>query len=238
MKYEMNGVYSMSVYGEVEADTEKEAKEKFRKMVETSMALDKDWIEETTCEAHLVYDYSFKLEQVMHNSGLCRKVKSTPKKVNVLYPTNEFGLVEYYVAELVDGGYIYFIVIGDEVLIPCWMTNNKIRLDVVGTDTDLKNRVFESYWIDKRGEVSTFTKKGVKLTVYNLKAKNLSRTTLGNRISYLIDKTDAIALIVEHSNVDSLEVTDADDPKVSYTARYSSAYDEVPDSLTKVEAII
>jgi hypothetical protein len=78
----------------------------------------------------------------------------------------------------------------------------------------------------------------VKLSVYNLKAKNLSRTTLGNRISYLIDKTDAIALIVEHSNVDSLEVTDADDPKVSYTARYSSAYDEVPDSLTKVEAII
>lgn len=52
MKYEMNGVYSMSVYSEVEADSEKEAKEKFRKMVETSMTLDKDWIEERTCEAH------------------------------------------------------------------------------------------------------------------------------------------------------------------------------------------
>lgn len=238
MKYEVNGVFSMSAYGEVEANNEKEAREKFAKMFEKSIGTDLDWIEEVSCDAKLIHDYTFELEQVLFNCGYSQKVSSRPKLIAEGQLNEEFNNIELYSAKLSDGNYIVFMVIDKGLYIPCWQDNRFLRLEKEEDVTNGLNRVFETFWIDKRCEVSTFAINGVKLTIYNTKAKNISRTTLCNRIEYILKKVDKRALAVCHSTSDSLDLVDPFNEKVEYMAEYSSDFDEVPDILTKVESII
>lgn len=237
-KYDVGGVYTISVFGEVEANSEEEAKKLFAKRVEKSIEVGVDWVEEVSCDAKLLHDYTFKLEQVLSNCNYSQKAAERPKLIASGQPNDDFNYIELYSAKLTDGHYIVFMVIGEDVFIPIMQNGHWLMVeDEDDLDNDL-SRVFKAYWVDKRCEVSTFTVSGAKLSIYNKKATVISRTALGNRIEYILKKLDKKALIVAHSTSTGLDLYDPDDKDVTYTAQYSSSFDEVPDTLTMIKSII
>lgn len=237
MKYEMGGVYTISVYGEVEANSEKEAKEKFEKIVHDSIYMDYDWIEELSCDAKLVNDYTHNVEKAIYNSGFCYKLKSVPILICNLdiNPKHKF---ELYRAELKDGNYIFFLVCdGEKVYIP--FNSNCSFLCIIGNgDYDFANNaMYNVTWCDENNDYFALTQYGRLEKV----CCGDNFTTLGMRLIEIKkhlteeDKENAVLLCYSGSGV-TLGLSN--NPKVSIEAMYVSNTDEVPDTLVKVEGLI
>lgn len=237
MKYEMGGVYTISVFGEVEANSEKEAKEKFEKVVHEAIYMDYDWIEEVSCDAKLVHDYTHKVEKTIYNSGFCYKLKSVPILICNLdiNPEHKF---ELYRAELKSGEYMFFLVYdGEKVYIP-FKNNCSLICAIMNKEYDFANNsMYNVTWCDEHNNYFALTQYGRLEKV----CRGENFTTLGMRLIEIKkrlteeDRKNAILLCYSGTGV-TLGLSN--NPKVTIEAMYLNNTEEVPVTLVKVEGII
>lgn len=237
MKYEMGGVYTISVFGEVEANSEKEAKEKFEKIVHDAIYMDYDWIEEVSCDAKLVHDYKHKVEKAIYNSGFGYKVKETPTIVTEL-DIDKDHKIELYRAELKSGEYMFFLVFDEENVYIPFKSNCCLPCSVMNKDYDFAaNGLFKVAWCNESNDYFTLTEYGDLKKI----CCGDNFTTLGMRLEEIkkhLSTEDRNNAVVSCCSDTGLTLVLTNNPKATIEAMYMTATDEVPSTLVKVEGLI
>ena len=235
-KFNVSGVVLANVFANgIEANTKEEAIEKYKNMFESKDFV--DWADWHDIDADEAIDYSEKVIDVLKRMELdgTYKVSGVPE---IVFDCGDFLLfsVNFESSLYPTIRNVYFIVMNgtNEVFLPVVQGYNSI----ISFNYMCGNKPFK----DNLNKVFFSNGKDVLLYVPELDefapiVKNGTRTVLGNRINYIIEKANVNELNIVRSSVLSIVLT-SNNKKIVLTAEYDSEVDEVPSRLTKIESII
>lgn len=245
MNYNMDGRFVMSLYIENYHNDlkSKDPKELFMEKIKSALAkngIDCDWVECQNCNVEVLKDHTEAVNKSLYDSGYGVKVTEMPKRVDsglTCIGGEMFGDVEIYRGKLDNNKEVVFLVIGDDIYLPCNPLNYFLIFDsdcCEATKTKNVNDIFKIYWM-KNNNVYILSKDGTFYCIYN--TKESCSPTLGKRLDYIKTKIDDDVYIVS-SSANELNLGSAIENNVVYDAYFNDAHDEVPNSITMTKRIL
>lgn len=250
-KYNVGGTFLMGLYADgIEANSENEAIQKFKEMIENGFtSVNLDWFNNT---AEITAEEQFdnqRLEDALFSSFPSCDYIGKNKVDFAKFPSTFLGVetkgIKVCKTKTNGGRDFTFIEVNGQIAFPVDVIvtegdKEKLkRLELVEGKMDSWTDIFLYYWCIG-SNVYFLEPNGNLVLSYSEKD---GFTTIQRRLDYLYDNLseehdDFIDFVIVSSKPQELVLIPLRRTYVTYTATYSSAYDEVPDSLTKTEQLI
>jgi len=189
-----------------------------------------DWRKDI--EVSEVIDYSEKVNDVLKRMGLdgTYKVSGVPE---IVFEYDEFTIFSARFECLLN---VYFIVFKgtNEVFLPVLQRDNSfISFSYMCGDKPFKDNLNKVFFSNGK-DVLLYVP---ELDEFELLEQNGTKTVFGNRINYIIEKSNVNELNIVSSDVLSIVLT-SNNKKIILNAEYESEVDTIPYRLNKIESII
>lgn len=252
-KYNVSGTFLMGIYADgIEANSENEAIQKFKEMIENGFTngVNLDWLDNTDkITAEEQFDNQ-RIEDALFSSFPSCDYIGKNKVDFAEFPSTFLGVdtkgIKVCKTKTNGGRDFTFIEVNEQIAFPVDVVvsvddREKLeRLELVEEKMDSWTDIFLYYWCIG-SNVYFLEPNGNLVLAYS--DKN-GFTTIQHRLDYLYDNLseeyndDFNDFVIVSSKPQEMVLIPLRRTNITYTATYSSAYDEVPDSLTKTEQLI